>query len=685
MRPIVIAIFMLCANALMSQDFFVVSGKIVDADNGEPLRYAHVGISERGIGTTTGMDGAFVLKVPNYYNQAMLIVSYVGYADYRRAIQTVSSPITIRMKAAATDLNEIIVMSEDGIENIIRKAVKNIPGNYSTHPITNLAFYRESRTDADKEHIYMAEGVLNVYKTSYRNDNEGQVSLVQGRQVILQPDKVSSANFTSGHLAAHRFDFVKYREDFIDEKYFPDYAYFIEKITTYQDRPVYVIGFDRAENGKGRMKGRVYVDTLSYAFLRAEFEIRPEGLRKYDDYPLYSGNWKANTYVVNYRKNGKKWYFSDALREGLYRDGGTYSNEVMMTQINPERSGSLPYLERLDRNDAFLRSTGEYDPDFWRDYNTTPLSQGLEESVLQIQNDQKASEVFDSAFMAKMERLQDSIKLVKSDRLDEIGLNEDIDISDLSIGDMIRIREQLRDLEREDQKERQRNRWHVESAFGLGTHLLSTQGGNMSLRYLESSEGETILSLSDELKARELEPIYHADLRIYFRKNYFFTWSISRDLWDSFYRERGLGFGASYNISKKRPVFLRMIAQESRLRYARLLGAAGNDFGDFKAGGKKFNSDKINIYYGSQTHNLKLSLELAVELNPDMDIFIRGAYMLPFDREEHLYLRERNQFFRKKARVPLSNRTPVEFNGEPFNDKITRDQAFIISAGIVFK
>lgn len=685
MRPIIIVFFMLCANVLVGQDFFVISGKVSDANNGEPLRYAHVGISERGIGTTTGMDGSFVLKVPNYFRQSTLIVSYVGYNDYRRAIQTVKSPITIRMKASPTDLTEVVVMSESSIENIIRKAANRIPDNYSNHPITNLAFYRESRTDSENEYIYMAEGVLNVYKKSYRNDKEGQVSLVQGRQVILQPEKVTSANFTSGHLAAHRFDFVKYREDFIDEKYFDDYAYVVEKITTYQDRPVYVIGFDRAEDGRGRMRGRVFIDTLSYAFLRAEFEIRPEGLQKYNDYPLYSGNWNANSYVVNYRKIGDQWFFGDALREGIYRDGGTYSNEVMMTEINPERSKPIPYAERLDREDAFLRSTGEYDPDFWNDYNTTPLSQGLQESVLQIQNDQKASEVFDSAFMAKMERLQDSLRLVQSDRFSEIGLNEDIDISDLSVGDMIRLRRQLQELEDEEREERERNRWRLEAAVGAGTHLLSTQGGDMRIRYLEGDEGETILELNDQLQSRELEPIYHADLRIYFRQNYFFTWNISRDLWNSFYRERSLGFGASYNLSKQRPVFLRMMVQESRLRYARLLGDASNDFGDFRADDKKFNSDKVNVFYGSQTHNLRFSLELAIELNPRRDIFVRGSYLLPFDREEHIYLRERNQLFRKKARVPLSNRTPVEFDGEPFNGRITQNQAFVITAGIVFK
>ncbi len=676
MRITLLTCLLLFAAALSAQDYFVITGNVVDAKTGKALAYAHIGIPERGIGTTTGSDGGFTLKIPDEYAKSTLMVSYVGYETYRQSIASIKSPVMIRVKSSPTNLQEVIVMSEAGIENIIRKAVKAIPKNYPTHPITNLAFYRESKTDKNEDHIYLAEGVLNVYKTSYRNDNEGQVTLVQGRKMILQPEVVeNSIGFTSGHLAAHRFDFVKYREDFIDEKNFPDYRYWIEKITTYQDLPIYVIGFDKAEDGKGRMRGQIYIDTLSYAFLRAEFEIRPEGLKKYDDYPLYSGNWLANRYTVNYRKVGDKWYFGDALREGRYRDGGVYSNEIMITEINTERSGPLPYLDRLGRNDAFLRVTGTYDEDFWKQYNTTPLSAKLEESVLQLKNETKSAEVFDSAYMAEVQRLQDSIQEVRSqsvrqDRLDEFG----IDLSDLENGNF-----------KLPTRRAKRNRWRLQGAIGAGAHLLETEAANMSITYLNAPEGEVILSTTDEMKARPFEPVYHLDLQLLFHKNYFFTWNISRDLWDSRYRERGLGFGAQYNISKARPLFLRLSAQESRLRYARLIGSASNEAGTFRADKKKFNSNQVKMYYGSQTHNLKLTAELALELNPGRELFIRGGYFMPFDTRQQIQLKEKSQFFNKKARLDLSDQFVVTRNDAGFDDPITPDRSFFITVGLVFK
>ncbi|HMO41565.1 MAG TPA: carboxypeptidase-like regulatory domain-containing protein [Saprospiraceae bacterium] len=672
MRSAIICLLLFFAFIVEAQDYITITGKVTDADKGRPLGYAHVGIPDKGIGTTTGMDGHFTLKIPEAYaRNSVLVVSYIGYRDFRSPVLSLGDPANIRLRATPANLQEVVVMSKAGIENIIRKAVKAIPDNYPTQPNTHLAFYRESRTDSAEAHVYLAEGVLNVYKTSYKNDNEGQVSLVQGRKIILQPDKAAShAGFTAGHMAAHRFDFVKNRRDFINEKNFPDYHYWIETITTYQDLPVYVIGFDKEEGGAGRLRGRVYIDTLSYAFIRAEFEVRPEALRRLSDYPLYSGRWKANSYTINYRKLGNKWYFGDAVREGVYADGGFYSNEVIVTEINPKRSGPLPYLERLGREDAFLRITGEYDDDFWKQYNTAPLNEKLQARVLQLKNAEKAGEVFSREYMAEVERLQDSIREVHSQRR---TLDETPDLSEILPRGPMSV-----------QRSKRRS-WEWQFAAGAGTHLLETEAADMTLSYLTGREGETILSTTDRLSARPLEPIYHADLRVLFHKNFFFTWNISRDLWNSYYRERGLGFGAQANLSKGRPLFLRASVQESRLRYARLLGAADNEYGNFRADGSRFKSNRVNMYYGSRTHNLKLSLELSLELNPGRELFVRGGYMLPYAERQHLYLKERQRLFNRKALLPLSDSTPVTRNGEPFNAPITPAESLFFTVGIVWK
>ncbi|MCO6480417.1 MAG: carboxypeptidase-like regulatory domain-containing protein [Phaeodactylibacter sp.] len=656
------ATFLLLFSSLAHSQSIIITGKVQDADNGKALAYAHVGIPEKGIGTVTGEDGGFTLKVPQAYAGSRLSVSFIGYATYERPLSALQSPVTIRIKAVPSSLQEVVVMDERAVEDIIRRAVRRIPDNYPDKPSSVTGFYRESRTNAVQEYLYMAEGVLDIYKTSYSNTKEGQVGLIQGRKVILSVEEVEQhSGFSSGHMAAHRFDFVKNREDFIDEAYFDDYRYWIESITSYEGKPVYVIGFNRAEGGKGRMKGSIYIDTLSYAFLSARFEILPEGLRKIDDYPLYAGNWKANRYTVNYRKVGDKWHFSNALREGVYRDGGIYSNEIAITEIEPGRGKPVPYLERLKRGDEFLEITGTYDEDFWKNYNTTPLNTGLQQTVVQLSNQEKAAEVFDSTFLARLQTRRDSVLRATS------GGSEFMSKATPA-------------MDKPDGF-----KWRFQTAIGMGSHFLETGPAAMRAAFLEHADGPAILDTEAEWDTRSFEPIAHLDFNLFFRPNFFIRGGWSRDLWNSIYRERSLGLGAQLNLSKGRPFFLRAVAQHSHHKYARKIAAAENEFGKFKADNKRFNADRINLYYGSRIHSLKLTLEMALELHPGRELFIRGGYMLPFARQQHLYLKERRQLFNKKERLPLDDRILVERNGEPFDGRMTPEQSFFVTVGLVFK
>ena len=45
-------------------NYRTIRGKVYDQKTKEPVPYAHVGILDKGIGTTTSDNGIFVLKVP---------------------------------------------------------------------------------------------------------------------------------------------------------------------------------------------------------------------------------------------------------------------------------------------------------------------------------------------------------------------------------------------------------------------------------------------------------------------------------------------------------------------------------------------------------------------------------------------------------------------------------------------
>ena len=700
--------FFLLGNVMFSQSYFTLTGKVLDKNSRKPVAYAHVGIPEKGIGTITGHNGGFEFKVPERYANSTLIVSFMGYKTYKKPIKNFKNGSTIFIEQSASDLVEVVVMGENAIEDIIRKAVKNIPINYPSHPTTVLGFYRESLTDDSLRYRYMAEGVLNIYKTGYQKISGEQVGLVQARKINLKNplDTTVYSGLSSGHMAGHRFDFVKNREDFIDENFFPVYKYWIEKITTYNDKPVYIIGFDKDENAKaynrkrskwkaladamtgkrknnlrieGRMKGKIYIEQGSFAFVRAEFEILPEGLKKYDDYPLYAGNWNGNKYVVNYRKLDDKWYFSDALREGIRPNGGLYANEIKITEINTEPSKQIPYLERMERGYQFVNLTGTYDEEFWKNYNTTPLNESLTESVQQFKNIRKAQEVFDTEYMASLQRQRDSIEAIKMLEIKEqVAQEKGITVEDLE--NMNYVPDEMKKIVK---VRKQFNR--VKFSFGAGTHLLTTEEQPLTIEYY-NGKGETILSLTDDIEKRDFEIIGNWDFDVFFNPNFFVRLGNSFDFSKSIYKDWSLGAGTQLNLSKGRPIFFKALAQYNFLRYGRVVGNADNNYGHFKVDGKKFKAESIRLNYGSRLHNVKLSSEISIELNPSQELYFRGSYYWTFASQENVWFKERKEIFRKDKRLPIKDdHLSITRSDVPYGSRITPDESISITVGLLFK
>ena len=707
MRTILLLLFSFLSTTLLAQNYILVKGKIIDSKSQKPVAFAHVGIPERGIGTTTAGNGSFLLKVPKQYSKSMLMVSYIGYKTFEKPIASINKYITIKLKRVPTQLQEVVVMDERRVENIIRKAVRAIPDNYPRYPTNMTGFYRESKTDKDQNYLYLAEGVLDIYKTSYKNKKDGQLKLIEGRKVdLVNPDSTRIATFTSGHWSSHRFDFVKNREDFIDERYFPVYKYWISGITEYNGRAVYIISFDKDESAKavsieergssglnifnlnfskkkkksshGRMKGKLYIDTTSYAFLRAEFEIRKEGLKKYNDYPLYVGRWKGNKYIVNYRQVQGKWYFSESFREGHYRDGGIYSNEFVVTEINPKRGGTIPYLDRLENHIAFRKNTGSYDPDFWKDWNVTLLSGALEESVEQLQRSQLADEVFDPERMEAEQEKRDSIKRIELTELEAKGEYVERD----EMGEIVLPSE----MEEIQSFRRQARKFGAHFIIGGGMHFIQSEAANYGINY-SLSETESF-GVSENIDSRQFEIFMPFGVDLVFKDRWLIRYDQSLEYYNSIYRQRAFGAGVQFNLSKGRPFYIRGLLQHSKFQYARKIGQATHDFDDFKVSKKKFKSQNINLYYGARTHNIKGTIELAIEIHPDLEFFASASYLLPFATEKRVWLWERKRFLlsRKKVYVPLDElEVSVEKNDAPFTGDIANFNSPMFSIGFIFK
>lgn len=89
----------------INQQKRIITGTVVDP-NGEAVIGANVVVKGTTNGTITDMDGKFSLEVPE---EAMLLVSYIGYGDYETKVGNQSN-LSITLKEDSQALDELVVV-----------------------------------------------------------------------------------------------------------------------------------------------------------------------------------------------------------------------------------------------------------------------------------------------------------------------------------------------------------------------------------------------------------------------------------------------------------------------------------------------------------------------------------------------------------------------------------------------
>src|SRR5690606_26517321 len=100
-------LMLLVAGTAIAQER-TVTGTVTDKTDGLPLPGVSVKVNGTNLGTTTGGNGTFSIRVPS--GSSSLTVSYVGYVQQTVSIGT-SSNVRVSMAPDAQILGEVIVNS----------------------------------------------------------------------------------------------------------------------------------------------------------------------------------------------------------------------------------------------------------------------------------------------------------------------------------------------------------------------------------------------------------------------------------------------------------------------------------------------------------------------------------------------------------------------------------------------
>ncbi len=390
-------LFLFLALTAHGQSGLELSGRVVDAVDGEPLPFAHIHYAGYRYGSAANTEGYFRILIPAAWRRDTLVFSYVGYAPYRlplSAFDADRSDLTISLQTSTAQLPTIEVLS-GGVDagDIVRRAIERIPGNYPEAETLLRGFYRETIRQEDRPgYLLYAEGVLDTYKHSYRQrQRDDRIRLEKGYRrdlpYALRTDTTYEVPLLSeGAHMSSILDIVRNRDFLINPLLLDWYELTLLGRTVLDDRVLYEVGFRPKEERKDRafFEGKILIDVGSYALVRLDFEVTEQARQVHN---RSAEKWDValadRRYDIQYFPYRGKWQLQRADVVQTYRH--VPSEEMIrcrmyyvVTEIDTDDVERIRRRDALDPSEAFLEMVEAIDSSYWEAYNILPPEAELE-------------------------------------------------------------------------------------------------------------------------------------------------------------------------------------------------------------------------------------------------------------------------------------------------------------------
>lgn len=359
-----------------------ITGKIIDEATSEPLPSATIALKNKGKGTVTNSNGDFGLKITTDFINDTLSVSYLGFVGREIPVKKVfGNNFTISMKREFIPIPEIIIKTQNPQE-IISRALKAISHNYGDTPALMTGFYREGVLKKSELQTY-TEAILQIYKSAYSGTLFGDQIKVYKSRKIENTDRSDTLaiRLKAGLSTCLELDGAKNTFDFLANESMADYTYRMTDIVTYDDESAYAIDFEQHENvDLPLFKGTIYINTVDYGILDAEFEINPKLIHKMKDSFITTTSHGFNTwpvsvkYSVSYRKINNRYFlnhvrgdliFSSTQRKKLFKTQFKVFFELAITETQLTNVARFDREELAPIHSIFSKTIKTYDPLFW--------------------------------------------------------------------------------------------------------------------------------------------------------------------------------------------------------------------------------------------------------------------------------------------------------------------------------
>jgi hypothetical protein len=359
-----------------------ITGKIIDNETSEPLPFATIALKNKGKGTVTNNNGNFGMKITTDQYNDTLSFSYLGYLGREIPVKKAfGNNLTISMKKEFISIPEIIIRNQNPLE-IVLKTVKAISHNYGDTPVLMTGFYREGVLKKSELQTY-SEAILQIYKSAYSGTlYADQIKVYKSRKIEnTNRSDTLAIRLKAGLSTCLDLDGAKNIFDFLNRESMSDYSYRMTDIVTYDDESAYAIEFEQHENVELPLfKGTIYINTVDYGILNAEFEINPKMISKMKDSFISTSThgfdtWPVSVkYSVSYRKMNNRYFlnhvrgdliFSSNQKKKLFHTQFKVFFELAITEMQLNNVTRFDREELAPVHSIFSETIKSYDPLFW--------------------------------------------------------------------------------------------------------------------------------------------------------------------------------------------------------------------------------------------------------------------------------------------------------------------------------
>ena len=285
-----ILLLLIIISSIISAQELVIRGNIIDKSTGEELSYANVLDKISGKGTSSNINGEFILKIPKGEN--LIVASFIGYISDTITVNDDSKLYQFELQPSTLKLEQVTVFpGENPALAIIRKAIetkktrKEKIKDYSFTAFTKGII----RTDADmtpgnnsvaigvggnRTDSVKIDGIVeNVSKGFFKAPDSYKEEILAQKQTENFP---SSINVLTGNRIVQSFynDDIKFfgrpmiapLEDAALDYYFFD----LRDTLAIDDKNVFKIYIEPYDTIDPGFKGDIYISDKDFALLKID-------------------------------------------------------------------------------------------------------------------------------------------------------------------------------------------------------------------------------------------------------------------------------------------------------------------------------------------------------------------------------------------------------------------------------